>query len=343
MRKLFCLAAALFLSLTLCVGAEAAFKDVPEGHWAYDTLQRAAEYRLVGGDGDGYFGVGQTVTRAQFSKMLCRLMGWELITPETGSFRDNQNQDVWFYPYIETANAHGVLLVLDDTCVPDEPLPREEMTAMIVRALDLSTLAGIVQDDCPYSDVTTNRGYVALAYQMGIVNGVGGGRFDPQTPAKREQAATVLVRVYERLYGFLSAQTVVYSGGSTVPAKAVWAKSLDSREGTIPMHPLAPLENVYEAAIQAGKGGVVALHTAPWELSLSEKNAAGKTVTEADVEQYLADKGTQSYRSARYESSYLINTARSRRTLVWYESKEDLAVKTRLCRLLGISAVYLAD
>ena len=209
---------------------------------------------------------------------------------------------------------------------------------MTMRALGYATLAGIVQDDCPFADVTTNRGYIALAYRMGIVGGVGGGEFAPRDAAGREQAAKVLVRVYERLRG--DPQTVVYSGGESVPESAVLAEDIASAAATIPMHPRAPMESVYAAAVKAGKGGVVALHTAP--LAITARGgmvARSVTISDEELEAYLADKATQTYRSARYESSYLINGD----TVVWYETEEDLAVKTQLCRMLGVSAVHLTE
>lgn len=338
--KAFQRAAALLLMLSLLpLPARAAFTDVPESHWAYETVQKAADYKLVSGNSDGSFGVGQPVTRAQFAKMLCMLMDWELAVPEQGSFEDNQDKSQWYYPYIETAYAHGALLKLNESCEPNEPLPREEMAAMTVRALGYATLSGIVQDDCPFSDATTNRGYIALAYHMGIIGGIGEGRFAPQTAAKREQAAAVLVRAYERMRGSLSERTVLHGEGEAAPENAVWAELISNTDASIPMHPRAALESVYDAAIQAGKEGAVVLHTAPWAVPVRGNMASqGQAISAEELQRYLADSKTRTYRSARYESSYLING----RTAVWYESEEDIAVKVRLCRMLGVSDVYLA-
>ena len=331
--------AALLLSAALLLTpAHAAFRDVPESHWAYETVQKAGDYKLLEGNGDGTFGAGRSVTRAQYAKMLCRLMDWELIEPERGSFTDNQDKSQWYYKEIETAARHGALLRLSDVCGPNDPLPREEMTAMTMRALGYATLSGIVQDDCPFVDVATNRGYIALAYRMGIVGGVGNDKFSPKTTAGREQAAAVLVRAYERLRG--AQQTVVYSGGETVPESAVAAEEIADAGAAIPMYPRAPMESVYAAAMKAGEGGAVALRTAP--LAITTEDGAitlSETITDEELEAYLADEATKTYRSARYESSYLING----NTVVWYETEGDLAVKTQLCRMLGVSAIYLTE
>lgn len=338
--KMFRRAAALLLMMALLLipvrAADTVFRDVPERHWAYESVQKAAQYGLVGGVGGGKFGLGQNVTRAQYAKMLCALMGWSLSAPETGSFADNQDKAKWYYAVMETVYDRGVLLKLGEDCKPNEPLPREELAAMTMRALDYAPLAGVVQDDCPFTDVTTNRGYVALAYKMGVFSGVSSDRFAPRATATREQAAAVLVRVYERLHD--SERTAVYSE-ETVPEHAVWAESGVNSAASIPMYPRAPLESVYDAAVKAGAGGAVALHTAP-VLVTTHGNMASqpREITDAELQRYLDSAGTKTYRSARYESSYLTNGS----TVVWYESGEDIAEKVQLCRMLGIGSVYLA-
>ena len=338
--KLFRRAAALLLMAALLLipvrAADTAFRDVPERHWAYESVQKAAQYGLAGGVGGGNFGVGQKVTRAQYAKMLCSLMGWSMSAPETGSFADNQDKTKWYYAVMETAYDRGVLLKLGEDCKPNEPLPREELAAMTMRALDYAPLAGVVQDDCPFTDVTTNRGYIALAYRMGVLSGVGGDRFEPRTIATREQAAAVLVRVYDRLHD--TQRTAVHSG-ETVPENAVWAESGSNSAASIPMYPRAPLESVYDAAVKAGAGGAVALHTAP-VLVTTRGNMASqpREITDAELQRYLDSGDTKTYRSTRYESSYLTSGS----TVVWYESGEDVAEKVQLCRMLGVGSVYLA-
>ena len=338
--KIFRQAAALLLTAALLVlparAADAAFRDVPERHWAYESVQKAAQYGLVGGVGGGKFGLGQSVTRAQYAKMLCSLMGWSLSAPETGSFADNQDKTTWYFAVVETAYERGVLLKLGENCGPNEPLPREELAAMTMRALDYAPLAGVVQDECPFTDVTTNRGYIALAYRMGVLGGVGGDLFAPRASATREQAAAVLVRVYDRLH---DTQRAVLHSGETAPEDAVWAESGANSAASIPMYPRAPLESVYDAAVKAGAGGAVALHTAPVLVTTHGGMASQpREITDAELQRYLDSAGTKTYRSARYESSYLTNGS----TVIWYESGEDIAEKVQLCRMLGVGSVYLA-
>ena len=79
MRLWRCLTAlVLALLLTLSVGAAgtAGFSDVPESHWAAQSIRRCAQYNLLQGVGGGRFGLGRTMTRAAYATALCRLMGW---------------------------------------------------------------------------------------------------------------------------------------------------------------------------------------------------------------------------------------------------------------------------
>ena len=322
-RRLAALALALLL---LPAPARAAYSDVPATSWAYESIERATSLDLIGGVGKGRFGLKRQITRAEYAAMLCRLMGWEMLAPEKGSFDDNQDPSAWYYSAVETAYAHGALLKLGARAGVTEPLRREELAAMTVRALGYAALAGVAQGDCPFDDVTTNPGYVALAYRMGLMDGTKSGKFAPKTVATREQAAVVLLRVYDRLHAAVERKTA-----AKAPADAVAVEPVNDRRGSVPMCPRAPLAGVYAAAIKAGAGGAVALEIAPYDAT------EGRTITRERLASLLADRSTKTYRSARYGSSYLMRGS----SVVWYEAEGDVAEKVALCRMLGVKTVYL--
>lgn len=211
---------------------------------------------------------------------------------------------------------------------------------MTVRALGYSSLAGTVQNDCPFADVTTNPGYIALSYHMGFMSGVSAHKFLPKTASTREQAAVVLLRVYDRLHAEIKTAPVSAMPSGTV---AVYAQSLHAMSGAVPMCPRAPLESVYAAAVQVGEGEALALRTAPWAVEVRDGSALpGRTLTAEELDAYLRDSATVVRRSARYASSYLVYTiAENDQVYVWYETESDLAEKIALCRLLGVQTVYI--
>ena len=345
MMRLFRRLTALMLAvLLLTAGVGAAqkngtgFSDVPEDHWAAQSVRWCAKYGLMNGIGGGKFGLGQTMTRAAYALTLCRLMGWELIAPDKGSFTDNQDAGKWYYSAIETAYAHGALTGESRLCRPDDAVTREEMAMMTVRALGFGVLSGAAAADCPFTDVSVARGYIALAYRMGIIKGVSRYSFEPKATATREQAAAVLLRAYDRLHAAL---TLDYVEG--LPEGSAAAESITDTTGSVPVSPRAPLENVYAAACRAGEGGSVTLCT-----SALEQTTRGGVVTDSrtlraeELSALLTAGGARTHRSEQHRSSCLYRAEKDGSVVtVWYESAADVMEKLELCRLLGVSAVYV--
>ena len=202
MTRLTALLLALVMTTTLALAAnKSGYSDVPDKNWASQSIAQCKQYNLLQGIGNGKFGLGQKMTRAAYAAALCRLMGWQTATPEKGSYTDNQDAKKWYYSAIETASAHDVFSGHSTTCRPNDPITREEMAAMTVRALGYSTLSGTVQDECPFTDVSTNPGYITLAWRMGLVVGMNLTTFAPKNDTTREQAAAVLLRAYQRPQG----------------------------------------------------------------------------------------------------------------------------------------------
>lgn len=208
------LAAAALLAALPVPAAAAGFTDVPADSWAASSIRRSVELGLFQGESATTFGMGHRMTRGAFAVVLCRFFGWELLTPEKGSFSDVQDPSLWYYSAVETALAHDALTEQTDTFRPGDPITREELAVMLVRALGYGTIAGLAQEvSAPFTDTTTNAGYIAMAYELGIVNGTTATTFSPDATATREQAAVILMRLYDKLHqpdpgqlGILSSQ-----------------------------------------------------------------------------------------------------------------------------------------
>ena len=149
----------------------------------------------------------------------------------------------------------------------------------------------------------------------------------------------ILLRTYDRMHASVERRQ------GAAPAGAAEALPVNATSGSVPLSPRAGMDNVYAAAVQAGEGGAVVLHTAPYEQQVvGSEISEGKTVTIGRLNWLLSGQKTEVYRSARYASSYLIHKELDGSlTVVWYESEEDIGQKLDLCRMLGISAVYITD
>ena len=192
--------AALLVLSAAPISAAASFTDA-QGHWAQEVVEKAEAYGLVEGKPDGTFGVGEEITRSQFVTVLCRMFGWDMVSPASPSYIDCPSS-AWYYSAVETARAHDVM---DPSGAfrPEDYISRGEMAVMLVRALGYDTLAQDLSGlDLPFDDVKEDVGYMAIAYDIGMINGVEGPdgslKFLPTHSATREEAAAMLVRVYER-------------------------------------------------------------------------------------------------------------------------------------------------
>ena len=146
-RSLACLLLAAMLVGTVPAGAvSTGFTDVPADSWAAADIRRCVELGLFQGETPTRFGMGHQMTRAAFTVVLCRLFGWDMETPETGTYADVQDTGAWYFSAVETAYAHGAITRQTENFRPQAPITREEMAVMLVRALGWGAIAGLAQD-----------------------------------------------------------------------------------------------------------------------------------------------------------------------------------------------------
>ena len=204
------LAAALTAGLLVpSAGAvDTGFSDVPAESALAGEVRKAVDYGLMNGYDNDTFGYGDSMTRAQFTAVLVRMMGWDTVTPQTPSYSDVPASHTW-YSVIETAAAHDVAGA-GGAFRPSDPVTRGEMAELLVRALGLKGAAERLNDTSstysrihggtPFIDLPEGKaGYIAIAYRIGMTNGTSPTTFSPDNTATRAQAAAMLVRIYEKI------------------------------------------------------------------------------------------------------------------------------------------------
>lgn len=217
---------------------------------------------------------------------------------------------------------------------------------MLIRGLGYTSLAGAASTySSPFTDVTTNKGFISLAYDLGVIGGVGPDRFDPAGTATREQAAAALVRVYDRLY----AQSIrLGQAGSYTPLQIPTPQAQAGDE--LPTTPLEPLPELYLALRELQDSGAdmsrVALRLTAGgvrTVTSGTKIVSTETLTAKEVEKILAMDGTNTYYSARYECAYCIYSyGPTEEATLWYQTQEGMTAKLQLARLFGVTHYYMA-
>lgn len=187
------------LTVSMVVSA-ADYADVPDEHWATAVINEAAEAGIMYGRDDGTFGLGDTVKRSEFAAMLVRLMKWDKSVSAISLFSDVQS-DKWYFADINTLADHNVFN--EKEFRPNDNITRREMAVMLVKALGYSELAQS-ETSSVFNDVSTDEGYISVAYTLGIINGKSDTMFDPEGPALREEGAAMMMRMYNKYYSSLN-------------------------------------------------------------------------------------------------------------------------------------------
>ncbi|TEB08010.1 Endo-1,4-beta-xylanase A precursor [Pelotomaculum schinkii] len=180
-----------------------AFSDIQDS-WAREDIEFMAARKLIYGKSETTYEPGSDITRAEFAALLVRALG----LPE-GVLQEGQFQDVagtaWYAGSVAAATYEGILTGYDGGFFkPDAFITREEMAAMIARAARAAgkedALSGgeLERQLAQFKDRQLISPWaeedVALAVRAGIIKGLPGGDFSPQTNADRAQSAAILKR-----------------------------------------------------------------------------------------------------------------------------------------------------
>lgn len=185
----FLMAAWMLLSGVSIIAAS--FDDVTDAHdWAKADIESYAERAILAGDGQGRFFPDNSVTRAEFAKMLCLVFG--LDKAEEISYADVE-KDSWQYDYIAKTDAY-TYTEKPEIYAPNKPATRAEIVYAIVKAAGFDAK----ETDMPFADVNeTNPALLAdakTAYALGLLKGYPDNTFRPNASVTRAEVVVLLSR-----------------------------------------------------------------------------------------------------------------------------------------------------
>lgn len=173
---------------------EVSFTDVTT-HWANEAITNAVATGVAGGYPDGSFKPDQSITRAEFTKLLVE--GLELPASSSElSFTDAADIPQWAQSYVKAAVQAGITTGYQDGSFrADGAITRAEMAVMIVKALDLELEEA---EALSFEDADSIPGFaqqhVATAVKHGLIQGLNGNKFAADQQASRAQAVTIILR-----------------------------------------------------------------------------------------------------------------------------------------------------
>lgn len=125
---------------------ELSFSDLEQGEWYTEAMTDLVEKGILKGDNKGLVNPNKDLTRAEYAQILHNVLKFEGII-DLVNITDVKESD-WFYEAVRGATAHGVLRGDGGMELrPDDPLTRQEMFVMTVRAFKLSDWENPVNKD----------------------------------------------------------------------------------------------------------------------------------------------------------------------------------------------------
>lgn len=264
------------------------FSDI-KGHWAEAQIKQMAAEGIVKGYPDGTFRPDGLITRAEFAVMV--VQAFKLSNNKGQTFTDTDGH--WAEEIIGTASANGIVSgYSDDLFGPDDPITREQMAVMIVKAAQLtdSTAGKNFADSQEISDWADEAVKIAAAYQL--ISGYPDNTFQPQNNTTRAEAAAVLSTLFQK---------------SMLPEKPVLPEDKTDEESALPED-----KEITKPSTSTGGGG---------------SSGAGKAikvkeiiVTAENDNAVITDRGGQLQLTAEIKPANASN-----KKLTWSVDKPELA------------------
>ncbi|WP_375103971.1 S-layer homology domain-containing protein [Paenibacillus sp. RS8] len=171
---------------------QSSYRDVPESHWAYKTIQELSAKQIVKGQSEAMFNPSGSITRAEYAALLSRALFLTASRPT--SFKDVVTGS-WYEEAVNATFEAGIIQgVSEDRFDPNQQITREEMATMLVRAYAYRTG---VKPEASTFHVTNDSSkvsswavtYVQGALEAKLLTGHQDGNFLPQSMTTRAEAA----------------------------------------------------------------------------------------------------------------------------------------------------------
>lgn len=175
------------------------FFDIHTDGHRYE-IEQLAKRKIVSGVDGSYYKPNAKVTLAQYAAMIARSMN--ITTNESSTYQDVHGK--WYESSIVALLEAGILEQPNSNYFNAEKVvTRKEAAVLSVRLLQYAGIqfSAPVLNKIPFTDFkqlsTSDRYFVAAAYELGIFGGKENGQFDPNGKLTRSQMAKVLYKTLQ--------------------------------------------------------------------------------------------------------------------------------------------------
>lgn len=178
----------------------AAYTDVDRSKWYHESVDFMVSHGYMVGLKENYFGLSQSLTRAQLTAILYRIAGSPDVTDLTVPFTDI-NTKSYYYNAVRWAYDNGVVAGISETeFAPSRPITREQIASLLYRYKGSPEVTEDFLSAFP--DAAQTHKYAIPAMNWAVSKGLLSGNklndgaivLQPRNNATRAQCASILHR-----------------------------------------------------------------------------------------------------------------------------------------------------
>jgi uncharacterized repeat protein (TIGR02059 family) len=183
------------------------FSDLTK-HWAAANIHTLSRKFIVEGKTATKFEPNKAITRGEFATYIAKGLGLSSDSAAAAKFKDI-NTGTAMGAYIGAASAAGIVAGnTDGTFKPNNPITRQEMAAMMIRAASAAGLnVQLPQSTTSYLQKYADKGKVgawartdvAKSIYIGVISGKTATTLSPQTNATRAEGSVMLLRLLQKV------------------------------------------------------------------------------------------------------------------------------------------------
>lgn len=178
------------------------FSDVSTNSWAFPYIFALSEAKYINGYSDGTFRPSNSITRAEFVKIMVNCLGLDL--SNDGSIFTDVPNNAWYKNFVITAFNLGLINgVGENKFEPEVNISRQDTAVVLNNALKLFSAEKSVDKNIKFIDEKEISSYAKEAVEncvnAGIFTGNPDGTFAPKKPITRAEATAIMQKLMQKI------------------------------------------------------------------------------------------------------------------------------------------------
>lgn len=180
----------------------APFTDL-KNHWSKSTIEALAAHGVIQGYADNRFMPDNSITRAEFVKLVVSALDLQENLTSDQQFSDTQGH--WSESYVLQAAQAGLVTGYNGNFRPDSSISRQEMVTILIRAMVYVGGSAPQTDESaltPFTDAKQIDMWAQKAMQVAVTEGIiqgSNGQLNPLGNATRAESAKVISNLLRKM------------------------------------------------------------------------------------------------------------------------------------------------